>query len=482
MKRRSLCTLLLSASLLAGCVDTPPTAPQVAQVEGADLGLGTETAAHFPADWWKAFQDPQIDRLAVLVLANNPTLQSALAKLHAAQAELAANQTGDYPQVTLDGQEQRTLFSNDYIIPPPYAGTYRWYGQVAANLTWNLDFWGKQADLIAKARASADAAGLDVAAAHLALGGAFAQTYISLVLAHEDGDIADATVRERGDILRLTQERIDHGLENQAALEQAKALLSMAKADRARIAAERDTIVHALAALAGEGADAYPTITRPAPQLDAALPLPAALPVDLLARRPDIMAARARIAAAVAGREAAHADFYPDINIVALAGFQAIGLSNLLSGGAFTYGVGPAIHLPIFDAGKIRAQYAGATADLDSAVADYNNAVLSAVRQTADAMTEVRAIAEQRRNQADALASAERAFALAQSRYKNGLSGQLPVLTAESTLLSAREAMAALIAQSAVQRVTLLLCVGGGFEAGVLNSASQSPRQDISHE
>ena len=244
--------------------------------------------------------------------------------------------------------------------------------------------------------------------------------------------------------------------------------------DQTRIAAERETIVHALAALAGQGADAYPTITRPTPQLDVALPLPQKLPLDLLARRPDIMAAKARIAAAAAGREAAHADFYPNIDIVGLAGFQAIGLSNLITGNSFTYGAGPAIHLPIFDAGKLKAQYAGATAGLDSAVADYNNTVLSAVRQTADAMTQVRALAEQRRQQAEALASAERAFALAQSRYKTGLSGQIEVLTAESTLLSARERMAALIAQSAIQRVTLLLCVGGGFESPIRSVAKNS--------
>jgi NodT family efflux transporter outer membrane factor (OMF) lipoprotein len=464
MKTTALSALLLSAAMLAGCVDTPPTDPQFKPVEAAQLGLNGAAAPHFPADWWKAFQDPQVDRLAILVMANSPSLQRAMARLRSAQSELAVNETGNYPQVTLDAQEQRLLFSKNYIIPPPYAGTYRWYGQVAANLTWNLDFWGKQAALIDKARSGAEAAALDLAAAHLALGGAFAQTYINLVLAYQDGDIADATVKEREAILKLTQDRFNQGLENEGSLEQAKALLAAYKVDQTRIAAERETIVHALAALAGQGADAYGTITRPNPQLDAALPLPQRLPIDLLARRPDIMAAKARIAAATAGREAAHAAFYPDVNIVALAGFQAIGLSNLIGGNSFTYGLGPAVHLPIFDAGKIRAQYASATADLDSAVADYNDTVLSAVRQTADAMTQVRALAEQRRQQGEALASAERSFSLAQSRYKTGLSGQIEVLTAEATLLAARERMAALIAQSAIQRVTLLLCVGGGFE------------------
>jgi outer membrane protein TolC len=126
-------------------------------------------------------------------------------------------------------------------------------------------------------------------------------------------------------------------------------------------------------------------------------------------------------------------------------------------------GIGPAIHLPIFDAGKIRAQYAGATAALDVAVSDYNGAVLNAVKQTADAMTEVKSLAGQRADQQAALDSAGRAFKLAEERYSSGLSGQIPMLTAEATLLTARQEMAGLVAQSAIQRITLLLSVGGGF-------------------
>jgi outer membrane protein TolC len=140
-----------------------------------------------------------------------------------------------------------------------------------------------------------------------------------------------------------------------------------------------------------------------------------------------------------------------------------VGLANLFSGGAAVASVGPAIHLPIFDAGRIRAQYARATADLDAAVADYNGTVVSAVRQTADALTQVASLADQRQQQKLALDSAERAFNLARERYRLGLSGQIPMLTAEATLLQARQQMAALVTQATSQRVVLLLSVGGGF-------------------
>jgi NodT family efflux transporter outer membrane factor (OMF) lipoprotein len=246
--------------------------------------------------------------------------------------------------------------------------------------------------------------------------------------------------------------------------------------DMRRTEAQRDIGVHAIAALIGRGADAYPTITRPAAAVDNALPLPEHLPADLLSRRPDIAAAQMRIKAATAGREAAHADFYPNIDLTAALGFQAIGFSNLIGGDSLTAGVGPAIHLPVFDAGRIRAQYARATADLDAAVADYNGTVVGAVRQTANALTEVASLADQRQQQKLALDSAMRAFDLAKERYRLGLSGQIPMLTAEATLLEARRQMAVLVAEATNQRVTLLLSLGGGYtlQQTALNSKQGS--------
>jgi NodT family efflux transporter outer membrane factor (OMF) lipoprotein len=472
---------LISALMLSACVDAPPTTPQVKQVAQSDLGLNGQAAPHYPREWWKAFKDPQVDRLAPMVIANNPTLLGALAKMRAAQVELAVNRAEDRPQVTLDGSEQRVLFSKDYIIPPPYGGSYRWYGSLTADMSWDLDFWGKQAALIAKARNTAQANALDAEAAHLALSGAFAQAYVDLLLNYQNGDVADATVAERTEILSISQGRFDAGLENASAVEQAKSLLSIAEADQLRYAAAREMDIHAIAALAGQGAALYDTVMRPAPDVDAAIPLPDKLPADLLARRPDILAAKARIEASVQGREAAHADFYPDINLAALAGFQSIGLANMFTGGAFTMGLGPALHLPIFDAGKLRAQYAHATADLDSSVADYNGAVVDAIKQTADAMTEVKSLAAQRGHQEDAVKSASRAYEIARERYRSGLATQLPMLTAESTLLQARQELAGVVADGLKQRITLLLTVGGGFEPEAAPD-TKIAKQDISHD
>ena len=478
MNKSQVAALLLALPLI-GCVQTPPTTPSQSEIAPASLGLGNEAAPQTSADWWKAFNDPQLDRLVAQLLANNPSLQGALARIRAAEAAVSSARSLQYPNINIDGTDTLQLVSKEFVYPQRFGGTWQWVGDVEARLRWSLDFWGKQAALIDRARNMHEAAGLDAHAARLALAGQFAQSYVALLLAWQNIDIAHQTLDERQAILDLTQSRVTSGLENEASLEQAKALLAMSRIELRRAEAQRDIGVHAIAALIGRGADAYPSIARPAAAVENALPLPEHLPVDLLSRRPDILAAHMRVQAAVFGRDAAHAEFYPNIDLTAALGFLAIGFNNLFSADALTAGVGPAIHLPVFDAGRIRAQYARATADLDSAVADYNATVVGAVRQTADALTEVASLSDQRQQQKLALDSAERAFDLAKERYRLGLSGQIPMLTAEATLLEGRRQMAALVAEAANQRVTLLLAAGGGYNPSQADSNSGSnPKQD----
>ena len=470
MNKSKVATLLLALPLV-GCVQAPPTTPSQREIVPATLGLGAEPAPQAAPDWWKAFNDPQFDRLMDQMLAGNPTLQGALARIRAAEAEVSSARSLQYPNINIDGADTLQLVSKEFVYPQRFGGTWQWVGDVQARLRWSLDFWGRQQALIARAQSIRNSAALDTSAARMALAGQFAQSYIALLLAWQNIDIAHQTLDERQTILDLTQSRVTAGLENEASLEQAKALLAMARIDVRRTEAQRDIGVHAIAALIGRGADAYPTIARPAAAVENALPLPEHLPADLLARRPDILAAHMRIQAAISGRDMAHADFYPNIDLTAALGFQAIGIGNLFSSDALTAGVGPAIHLPIFDAGRIRAEYARATADLDAAVADYNGTVVRAVRQAADALTEVSSLADQRRQQTLALGSADRAFELAKERYRLGLSGQIPMLTAEATLLEARRQMAALVAEATNQRVALLLAAGGGYNPAPADSS-----------
>lgn len=460
---RSLPLVVAAGLSLSACLWPPADRPQQVTLSARDAGVST-TAAPVAADrWWHAFGDPQLDTLIERSLAGNPTLATALSRLQAATSAASAADAARYPQTSFDTTEVRQRFSGNDIVPPPYGRHVYWRGNATANLSWDLDFWGRQAALVAQARSRAGADELDLAAARLALIGAVAQAYAALDHAYTTADIAGRTIVQRRDILAITTRLVAGGLSTQVELREARGALAQARVDLDQAENQRDLAVHQLAMLAGSGADAYAGITRPRLSLHAALPLPQSLPADLLGRRPDILAARRRIDAADAGRKAAKAAFYPDVSLTAFSGYSAIGFDTLFRYGSFDYGLGPQIHLPLFDAGRLKAEYRGATADLDTAIGQYNETVLQAVQETADALGTVASLDRQRLDQLQARDDAEAAYTLAQQRYRAGLTNYLTVLTAETAQLTAERGLADIDAATLAQRVHLVVAVGGSF-------------------
>jgi NodT family efflux transporter outer membrane factor (OMF) lipoprotein len=476
MKRR---LVTLTALLLAGCATLPHDAPQVAQVQPSGLGLGDQAPA-IDAAWWTAFGDPQLDGLVRMGLAGNPDLEAALARVRAAEATLDSRQAEQRPQVTLDGQSTYQRFPERYIYPPPYAGAAWPITTVQANLNWNLDLFGRQRALVAGARANAQAARLDAAAARLSIATSIAQAYVGLARAERLIGIADGFVAARQQALRYVHSRIRNQLASQFELRQAETLLAEAEQARTRAAGQRELLVHALAALAGRGADFYPQIASPTLALDTPPAVPDALPADLLGRRPDLLAGQARIDAAAAGRQVARTDFLPNVNIQALAGFAALGLGHFFDLGARTYGAGPAIHLPIFEGGRLRAQYRGATADLDRAVADYDDAVLGAVRDAADALSLVRTADRDLSDQRRIVAGLRETARLDQVRVSTGLGSRLDTIESGFRLLEAEQALAALQADALTRRIQLIAALGGGFDPN--QPLAAAPASDTHHD
>jgi NodT family efflux transporter outer membrane factor (OMF) lipoprotein len=306
----------------------------------------------------------------------------------------------------------------------------------------------------------------------LMLAGAVAQAYVELYQSYALADIAQRAEEQRERIVKITRRRVDAGLDTRLELRLAEGELPQARVDRVQALAAADLAVHQLAAITGQGAGAYATIARPTLDTEAALPLPSALPINLLARRPDVLAARLQIQAADAQRLAAKAAFYPDISLSAIAGFGAFGLNNLFSWSGRGYGGGPLISLPLFDAGRLRAEYKGTEAQLDGLIASYNDTVLQAVRQTADQLTRIDSLARERVDQQQALAAAEDAYRIGEERYRAGLANYLSVLNAETQVLNARRTMVAITANQVLARVTLLLAVGGNFDPSLNSNAA----------
>ena len=375
---------------------------------------------------------------------------------------------GLVPFVSFDGQETRRRLSGHDPIPKPYPGTTQWQGSVGLSLSWNIDFWGRQAALLNEARAQTTAAALNVSSARLALSGAVAQTYIDLYRNNALADVAEQSVVQRRRILEITRTRVGSGLDSNVELREASGAVPEAQVQwlQARAATELDT--HQLAMLTGRGAMAYVQVQRPTLDPAAILPLPAALPADLLGHRPDVLAARSRIEAARSDQAAAKAAFYPNFNLAAFAGSSSIGvLSNLLQGASASDGAGAALHLPLFDAGRLRAQYRGSAAQSDEAVAVYDQSVLQAVRETSDQLSQVATLGAQIMQQQRSSDDAEVAYQLAEERYRAGVSGYLTVLNTESAVLNARRERVELVCGQAIARVSLLLAVGGSFDPQV---------------
>ena len=455
---------LTAAIFLAGCA-IPASHPQVQQASGASLGLATApNAPPIAADWWHAFGDPQLDRIVADALAGNPTLDAGLARVRQAQAVLAGQRSATEPQVTADVNPQVARLSNRYIIPPPFGGTVRFVGTAQANLGIDLDLFGKQRAAIAQAGASVRAARFDAAAARLAIAGAVVQTYLDLARAERGTAIARSTIATRTDTLRLVDIRIRNQLASRLDREAAATLLAQAQEALVQAKGNRVLATDALAALAGRGADYPATIGPTMLNLAAALPLPTTIPADLVARRADVAAAQARVEAAAAGRQLARKAYYPDVNLMALAGLQAIGLGNFFNLDSGMAGAGAAIHLPIFESGRLRAGLEGATASLDIAIANYNDGVVGGVREAADAIARIRAIDAERVRSAQVVRGYGQTGRLNAIRVSSGLDSRLDLVDNDIRLLDAQLADANLSIDAVVARVQLVLALGGGFD------------------
>jgi NodT family efflux transporter outer membrane factor (OMF) lipoprotein len=463
---------LLAGVLLAGCVLPPKESAHPDSLQNTRVGLTGAAVEPIPDGWWKSFDDPQLDRLIRAGLKDSPTLAEAQARVADALARSQIAQSKRLPSANLDASAFYQRAPENFAIPPPLAGHSFWEGQAGASLSWDLDFFGKQANAVHSAQDLSHAAELDVENAKLLLATAIAQSYVELYRENALADIAERSAAQRENIVAITRRRVAAGVDTQLELRQAEGQLPQAHVARDQAQAAAELAVHELAALTGQGAEAYASIKRPVLNLDAALPVPTALPINLLARRPDVLSARLSIEAADSQRLADRAAFYPDINLKALAGIGAFGLNNLVQWSARGYGAGPVISLPLFDGGRLRAQYKSSEALLDGAIAGYNDTVLRAVQQTADQLTRIDALARERLEQQKTVEANEAAYKLAEERYRAGLASYLSVLNAETQVLTARQTMVDIVANQAVARVTLLSAIGGSFDARPVDAST----------
>jgi NodT family efflux transporter outer membrane factor (OMF) lipoprotein len=349
-------------------------------------------------------------------------------------------------------------------------------GQLALDFSYDIDFWGRNREALASARANVQAAVADQAAARLALAVAVARTYIQLDLGYAFLDVAKANLEQQQSILELTRQRVAAGLENTARVKQSEGQVALVQAGVDFTQANIDTTRNALAALVGVGPDRGLDLQRPHLAAPVNIALPSALPVDLLGRRPDVVAARWRVEAAARGVAASEAAFYPNVNLVAFVGLQAVGLSKLFDANDTIVGGGPAFSLPVFNRGALRGALEAQQAQYDLSVGQYNQDLIDAIHEVADVMTNWSSNEKEIVDARTALESARNSYDLTRQRYSAGLDNYLSVLSAENQMFVAQALLAEFQSRRLTTSTDLIRALGGGYTPPVALASTEPPK------
>ena len=468
-----------AAATLCACAPDLGPAPQLKPAAGFTTAKSfTAPAAGWPTDaWWTAYDDPALNALEDHALAGAPDLVIAAARERQAQAQAEQSRAVDRPQLSVAASSQTTKQSLNEGFPDFVKSVlprgYHTQSRATLDLDWDLDLFGADRARLAAATSAAFASQADLATARLQLSTDVAGAWAELARLYEDRDAAVDALRVRTNSFNLVRDRLLNGLETRGEYAQAEGGIPAARADLESI--ERAIVVqrHAIAALAGDGPDAGLALPMPKPLAPRQFGLPADASVDLVGRRPDLVAARVRAEGAASRMKGAKADFYPNITLSGDYGLASLGVNSFFQTPDSIVGaLGPALRLPIFSLGRLEGAYRQSRGEYDEAVASYDKTLAIALRDVADAVTGVQSLETQLVESRRALADDQEAYKVATLRYQGGLAPYLNVLTTESALIVQRRAVADLEGLAAGEDVQLVRALGGGYRDPKLAASS----------
>lgn len=465
MHRSVVTAVSLAGLLLASACAAPDLGPKPVLKVAGEQSLFAGPVADWPAeDWWTDYDDPQLSALIEVGLRTAPTIALAEARLRRASA--LADQAGAAALPSVSGNASAAESKSSYNTGAPTPAALRGWNDTARatlDFTYEFDLWGKTRASIAAATSEEAAAGADAAAARLIVSTSIAAAYAELARLFADRDVLVSTLAIREQTLDLVRRRTERGYDSEAELRQAEVGPPLARADLEAVDEQIALTRLRLAALMGQGPEGADAIVRPRVAGPRSLGLPANLPSALVARRPDLVAARWRAEAASERIDVARAAFYPNVNLVGLIGTQSLGIGNLASAGSDFGSVGAVINLPIFDGGRRKAGFRIARADHDAAVAAYDGVLNQALEEVADAVTSQRALERRLADSRLAQDAAVEAWRLAKRRYTAGATDFTTVLVAEDRMLGTRRTVSALEARGFVLDLALVRALGGGW-------------------
>ncbi len=462
-------TVLCSALVLAGCAQLPDMGklvqPRTSDAFQSQASL-TAPAAQWPTEkWWVAYGDPQLDALIDEALRDAPDLAAASARLQQADAVMQMTGSALKPQLSANAAVTEDKLSYNFLTPRDMTPSgWNDYGRVSLDFRWELDFWGKNRAALAAATSQLEAGRAELAQTRLLLAAGIAANYAELSRLHANRDTAAQAVEIRQKTANLFAQRFANGLETRGSQRDADARRAMAEgallAVDEQIALQRNR----LAALLGAGPDRGLEIAPPRLKLERGFGLPSELAVNLLGRRPDVVAARLQAQAQASRIDQKKAEFYPNINLSAFVGVQSLGLDMLSKSGSGIGSVGPAISLPIFSGGRLQGQLRGAHAGYAETVANYNATVAHALQEVADNAVSQKALGQRLLKAQEAVDAATEAHRVARNRYEGGLANFLEVLSAEDSLLNGLNAQTNLSAAALTLDIGLQRALGGGYQ------------------
>jgi len=460
-------TLLLAACARLGPppareAPVPRTAAQAGLVDTAQAAATGTAQASLSESWWRDFGDPALDALVARALAEQPTLAAAAARVQRAGAAVTAREAERGPRLGLQADAGTQRYSEHALVPPAVAGEVRDNYTLQLAGSWEVDFFGRHRAALASALGAQRAQAAEQQAARSLLATQVVRAWVQLAALAEQQQITERLLALRTSMLELTRQREAAGLDSRIELRQAEGTLPELRRQLEALAEQMALARHRLAALSAQPPQALAGLQPRLAPLRTPVP-PAHLGVDLLGRRAEIVAARQRIEVASQEVELVRLQYLPDLNLMAFAGFAALGLNRLVDFGSRTWGAGAALRLPLYEHGRLDAQLETRHADLAAAVGAYDAAVIDAVREAADAVASMRSLARQQAEAAQALAAAEGAWQFAGERQRAGIGGALPVMALELQVLQQRRAEAELRARGLDVQAQLMHALGGGF-------------------
>ena len=442
----------------------PPKMEQPAQYkerEGWTLARPADDESR--GDWWEIFHDPVLDDLERQSAQDNQNIVAGLARLQQARADTRIARADLFPTLTATSSATRARVSPN---EPRFIQGFPTEGNdfvLEADLSYEIDLWGRVRNQVASARATQQASAADLASIALSIQSELAADYFRLRSYDSQQQLLDRTVEDYAKSLALTQSLFDGGAAALADLAQAKAQLFTAETQATDTHVLRAQTEHAIAVLVGRNPSTFTLPVQPLQTETIPPPVEPGLPSALLQRRPDVAESERRVAAANAQIGVARAAYFPQFSLMGSGGFNSVRSSDWIGAPSLFWSVGPQVTIPLFEGGRLVAQTEKTKALYTEQVATYRNTVLTAYQDVEDALIELRQLERESRTQADAVEAARTTLGQSQDRYAAGVVTYLEVSTSETAALQAQ--LAALNIQTRRFNATVMLvkALGGGW-------------------